>query len=449
MKKKLILLPLVGLLLTGCSINDIMFWKTKENDQQQNGDSKDSTNQNTTNSSDTTTTTDTETTDPGTTDPGTTDPVTPVAQLKTIKEVKDYIKEHPVEKNSFGNGVNTNVSFKVRGYAVAKIDTKKSTSTYGLDVSYPGKVILADETGCIAAASPTGGGLWTKVDDKQCLETSKYEVTGYISECLGHPELKVTSYEWKSDLNISWNVAALSPETVSVTQFYEKAKSMNYNCGGHGYGDVVTINNLKCYYMESPGSGKRYYNFTDANNNNIRVNAFNLGTCSVDSYYSVTGIMSMETLSPIIVALKVEQILEPTPFTFDYESVAQNIEISDLKKICGSQDDTDKKYPNVVEAFNNVYKTTGYLCNVVEGNAYLGLSDVYYSSALENKLSSMTQKNVILFENDYFWGSNSSFETTNETITVYYVLRKLNYKTKKAGWQVLLIPDFVNSYFGL
>lgn len=467
MKKKLLFFPIIGLLLSGCSFEDIMFWKTDKNEQQQNdGDNKNGENTNNQNQSNNNNTTQTTTTDPGTNDTSTTTPVTTPVEIKTIEEVKQYIADHGSEipVNSYGNGVDTSVEFTVQAYAIAKIDLKKTTKNYGLDVSYPGKVILADQTGWIAAASPTakGANLWTKVADYQCKETSKYEVTGYISMYLGHPELMVTSYEWKSSLDISWSDSIYSRTPIELDDFYSGAENVNYNCAGHGYGDIVTVNNLKCYYMEPDGSGTRYYNFTDGINN-IRVNAFNLGSVSIGSYYNVTGIISLENLSPIIVAFIIDPVQDPTPFTFNYESSAENISIENLKKIKGSKDDTSTRYPQVVESYEKVFKTTGYLCVVEQDSKlYIGISDTYFNNNLSGKDDSAAQNNLALIGNDNFWNTTvndlanynpfyDDYIQKDEQITVYYVLRHLSYQkksgqTEKAIWKVLLVPDFISSY---
>ena len=478
MKKKLLFLPLLGLLVSGCSLSDILsFASVSQNSEtKQNSQEKPEENAKT----DTNTTDDDGKTDdqtPGTDDtkpddqkpddqkpddqkPDDQKPDDQTNQIMSIKDVKDYISEHPVEKNEFGNGVNTEVEVKIQGYALARIDLIKSVKAYGLDVSYPGKVILADETGWIAAATVVnnqGTSLWGKVGDHVCESTSKYEVTGYISEYLGHPEIMVKSFEWKSDLDISLNASILSKGEITLNQFYEDAKSVNYNCAGHGYGDVVTLNNMKCYYMESDGQGVRYYNFTDGTKN-IRVNAFNLSSVSVGSYYNVTGIISLKNLSPIVVAFDISQA-NTEPFTFDYSSLAENITIENLKKICGSQDDTSKKYPEVIETFGKVYKTTGYLCGVTENNKlYIGISDTYYSSYQTGKDNSMAQKNISLFKNNDFWNTTETsfanyyeslytdYLLVEEQITVYYVVRQLRYQSKKAIWETLLIPEFADSF---
>lgn len=379
---------------------------------------------------------------------------------KSIAEVKEYIAEHPVKKNAFGNGVNENRYVTIKGFAVAKIDLIKYTAKYGLDVSEHGKVIMADETGYIGVATVVnnlGTSLWGKIAEHICKPTSKYIVTGYISEYLGNPELLVTSFAWDQNLDIKLDVSKISNGVSTLEQFYEKSKNVNYNCAGHGYGDVITIKDLKCYYVEPDGQGKRYYNFTDGTLN-IRVNAFNLSSgATVGNVYDVTGIISLKNLSPIIVAFDIKA--SSSTVDFDYESVASEITISGLKAIHGSQDDTAERFPNVVGAYGNVYKTTGYMVAVEEnGKLYVGISDTPRTTVITGKTNAMANYNVVLIKNENFWNTTETelylfnpiydeYLCEDNPIEIYYVTRQLEYSEKKPMWEILLIPEFVESLY--
>ena len=376
---------------------------------------------------------------------------------KSIAEVKEYIAEHPVPKNEWKNGVNENRIVTIKGFALAKINLVKTLSSFGLDVSWPGKIIMADSTDSIAVASKVdnqGTCLWGKVGDHVLKDTSKYIVTGYLSEYLGHPELMVVSFTWDSSLDVEWNPEVISKATTDLEGFYTQATAVKYNCAGHGYGDVITVNNLKCYYVESDGSGIRYYNFTDGLKN-IRINAYNLNSVSVGSICNITGIISLKDLSPIIIAFKISSTQDPTPVNFDYENVSEDITIQDLKVIHGSQADTTARYDNVVNAYGTFYKTSGYLCAVEENNKYyIGISDTYIDHVLTGKDEAMSANKLSLFKNDNFWNTtleelylfNPLFEEyvlENKQITVYYVVRQQRFKQNKPMWEILLIPQFI------
>lgn len=374
---------------------------------------------------------------------------------KTISEVKEYITNHPVNKNAFGNGVDKNTLVTIKGFALAKIDLVKQVKAFGLDVSYSGKVIMADSTGSIGVATNKSGDgttLWGKVGDYVAKDTSKYVITGFISEYLGHPEITVTSFSWDQSLNISWSADTLSEETVSLTQFYEESVNTLYNCAGNGYGKVVTINNLTCYYSESDGSGKRYYNFTDGTKS-IRVNAFNMPSVSVGHVYNVTGIISLKDYSPIIVAFNFTNSQE-TPTNLDYSSVSTDISVASFRTIKGSQDDTNEKYPNLIKAFGTFYKTTGYLVVVKEdGKYYIGLSDTYYNHVLTGK-NSAKANGVLLIKNSNFWNvTEIELELFNSyyqdyifeevSTTLYYVPRQIGYEKGSVMWEILLVPSSI------
>ena len=386
--------------------------------------------------------------------------------VKTIAEVREYIASHEVKKNKYGIGVNEHRSVTIVGFALAKINLEKTTSKYGLDVSKPGKVIMADSTGYIGCASTPGKEgttLFGKVGDFVCESTAKYIVTGYISEYLGHPEIMVTSFTWDKTLDISWDINVVTDATVEINEFYERAANTSYNCAGHAYGEILSLKKLKLYYTESDGEGVRYYNFTDGTRN-IRVNAFNLGSISEGKNYDITGIMSIKNLSPIIIAFEIKASSDQAIIDFDYESAATSISIEDLKKIHGSQDDADPttvanrtKWGETIQAFGNVYKTNGYLCVVEEnGKLYVGISDTYYDTNLSGKDNTCSSKNVALIDNNNFWNVTeeqlarynpyySDYIQENVKVDVYFVPRLLRYQSDKAIWKVLLIPESIPS----
>ena len=380
--------------------------------------------------------------------------------VKSIADVKKYIAENPVKTNDFGNGVNDKRVVTIKGFALAKIDLEKFKEAYGLNVSEPAKVIMADSTGSIGVATKVSGDgttLWGKIDNHVCQDTAKYVVTGYLSEYLGHPEILVTSFSWDKNLDISWNAEILSEATATISEFYSYANEVNYNCAGHGYGKVLTLNKLKCYYMESDGTGKRYYNFTDGEKS-IRVNAFNLSTVSVGSNYDIVGITSIKNLSPIIIGFKVTKSVDQSEIVFDYSNAATDISIANLKNIHGDKEDTSVRYPDVINAYGTVYKTTGYLTLVVEnGKYYVGISDSYISRSniISGKDNAMANYGISLIKNENFWNTTESelykfnplfddYVFENNPITVYYVVRQQRYAYNKAIWEILLIPDFIN-----
>lgn len=375
---------------------------------------------------------------------------------KSIKEVKDYIAENPVTVNSHQCGVNEGVSVTIKGLAMAKISLIKTAKAFGLNVSEPSKIIIGDKTDCIAVATKTGDGtLFDKVSDYQMKDTSFYEITGYISTYLGQPEILCTKFTWLKEENIPYDVSKMSKADVTIPEFYQKAADVNYNCAGHGYGDVVTLKGLTCYYEETDGQGKAYYNFTDGTQN-IRVNTFNIGRASVGSVYDITGIISLLNLSPIIVAFEMTTSAEKAVNLQEFYKSATALSISDLREIHGSQDDTDTRYPTVVKSYAQISKVEGYLCVVEEnGKLYVGVSDTYKGKEfIVGKDNAKANYNVALIKNNNFWNTTedqlalfnpyyNDYLCEDEKVTLYYVNRQLGYKQNKPMWEILLIPQSI------
>lgn len=376
-------------------------------------------------------------------------------KVSTIKEVKDYIAAHPVTVNSHKCGVNKDVSFTIAGFAIAKFDLIKTKKSFGLDVSYPGKTIIADETGYIACASLTTKGsnsLYEKVADHQCKDTSRYTVKGYISTYLDQPELVVESFVWDEKLDVKWNADKLIKKEVTISDFFDEAASVYYNCAGHGYGEIYSLKGLTCFSMESNGSGVRYYHFTDGTHQ-LRVNAFNISQCSVGYAYDIIGITSLKNYSAIIVGLKIKSS-SSEPVELDYESVATEQTIDNLRKNKTNQDDTDTKYPTYIKSWKNVYKATGYLTSCIQdGKYYLGIRDTYYTGKdeIEGKDNARSTYKMALIKNDNFWNCTweqyerfnpyGEYINVNTPCTFYYVQELMGYKSGETLWDIMLIPS--------
>lgn len=336
---------------------------------------------------------------------------------KTISEVKQYITDHPVKKNAYGNGVNEKCYVTISGYVLARIDTVKTTSTFGLDCTYAAKVIMGDETGIMAVATTTAQNtLWMKAKDYVCQQTTKYKVTGYISEILGNPELKIISYQWDQTMDIDWSLDTWKDETVSLEQFYERACDTNYNCGGSAYGKVYEIKGLYCYNFESGGQGVRFYNFTDGTLN-LRVNSYNMATSvSIGGVYDITGILSMKDYSPIIVPFDIKTN-GSAGTTFNYESIAVKISFTELNKIHRPQKDTSEKQPDAIKAFSKIYCVEDYTQDPAADTIIVDNADRFY---------------------EYGY---------NYPPTIYFAMKQFNFSGGGEGyWQITLVPDCVIKY---
>lgn len=385
--------------------------------------------------------------------------------VKTVKEVKEYIvqavEDEVFDVNQYGMGVDPYTTVTIKGLAMAKLHLSKSTASHGYNITEPNKVVIGDDTDSIAVASKTGDGtLYDKVNSYQMKSDSKYSVKGYISMNLGTPELICTSYEWDKSQSETANVDKISKGEITLSEFYEKANAVNYNISGFGYGETYTIKGLTCYYSETGGSGKTWYNFTDGTRN-IRVNAYNVSGATVGLTYDVTGIISMESYSPIIIGYKFSKSQEEPVDLNEFYKCAEEMSIKDLKKI-NYINDTDKKYPGMINNYSKIYKLTGYLTIVQENqeaNLYIGISDTFVDVPLpkgdrfiSGKGASSTSSlfDLSLIKNEKFWNfSDKDFQLNpyneyineNVPVTVYYTPRQTAFYNGKMYWEILLIPQ--------
>lgn len=385
--------------------------------------------------------------------------------LKTIKETREYIenasKTGVFSVNQYGMGVDKYTKVTIQGIAMSKLHLLKTTEKYGYNLTEPNKVVIGDSTDSIAVASKLGDGtLFNKVDDNQMKNESKYEITGYISMCQGQPELICTSYTWDKTLDVNYDLSKISKGNISINDFYEKAEALNYNISGYAYGKTYTLKNLTCFASETGGSGKTWYNFTDGTNN-IRVNAYNVGTASVGKCYDVTGVISMEKYSPIIIAYEIKSSNQTPIDVNEFYKNASEMSITNLKKI-KFVNNTEKKYPEMINSWKNIYKTTGYITTVSEAEGtrfYIGISDTYITTYnnqfLSGTQSSSANYNLALFKNNNYWnvddpyGKYNKFAeyTDSETpITIYYIPRQTGFYDGKMYWEILLIPQFIESF---
>ena len=374
--------------------------------------------------------------------------------LKTIKEVREIIKNKTIEVNDHDIGVNYNYSVTIRGFAVDIFDLVKTKKEFGLNVSYPAKVIMADATGYIACASNNGNGatLYCKVNGYEGKDTSRYEVTGYISIYLGQPELCVpdNSFTFNSSLGVTKDYPSYVKEEITVQKYLEYAQGVRYNCAGHGYDAIYKINDLTCYSYHSSGQNSAYYYFTDG----VRMVKVIKGqfTCSIGSVYSIIGILTTKNYSPAIRGLAVYSSSAPKS-----EIDATNLQTkstTDLRKIYGDQDDTDARFDNLVTTFGTIYKVDAYVNAVTEnGKYYFVFSDKYLGTNYTKGKDDAGVDGCIFIKNSNYWNVtadaaskynhlyNAGYYQSETKATLYYIPDQLRYSSKKPIWEVFLLNE--------
>lgn len=377
-----------------------------------------------------------------------------------ISYIVKYINDHPITVPSGKKGAvdeKTIVTFD--GLALEHINLIKTKAKFGLDVSYPNKIIFGDDTGYIGVASnDSPGDLYPKVKDHVGKETSKYTITGYLSVYLDHPEIVVTSFKLDSSLSVTCDPKTISTGNSTFQEFFENARDVNYNCAGHGYGEVYTFNHVTSYHWYSSSSSTKIAYITDGEKL-IKTIGHNRPNITEGKVFNIVGIISMLNYAPALYVLSVEELFNESPVSIDADAIATNETIDQLRTVKASQDDTERRYPDYTMFWSGIYKTTGYLTTCEEGgtNYYIGIRDTYYDSGtyINGKINAMTTYKMALIDNDYFWNTTpKQFEFNpycayideNESVTVYYIPQQLDYSDGKTCWKIFLLPSTFNPH---
>ena len=372
-----------------------------------------------------------------------------------ISYIRDYIAANPitVESGKIG-GVNYNVKVTFDGCVIERTNLVKTKTSFGCDVSKPGKVFFADETGYIAVASDpasNNGYLYEKVADYIGESDSKYTVTGYISIYLGHPEIEYESFTLNKSLDVTYTADTLKDANMEIANFWDNAKDVTYNCAGHGYGLMYKFSSVTCYYYESSGSRTDIYYFTDGEHL-MKVITHNRITIVTGKVYDLIGLTSVQNYSAAIYGIAATEVTG-TAAEINL-AVAQTKKIDDLRKIKASQEDTKTRYPDYTVFWSGIYKTSGYMTSCTQdGKYYIGIRDTYYSGSAEivGKLSAQTTYKMALIENDRFWNVTweavesynpyAEYINVDEPVEIYYIPQQLEYQSGETAWKIFILPS--------
>ena len=370
---------------------------------------------------------------------------------KTIEEVRALCQTYVTETNVADIGVDMTRTVTITSLAIERFSLVKTKSAFGLDVSAPGKVIMADSTGYIACASSTGqGSLFYKVDDHAGESTSKYQVTGYLSIYLGQPEIYVpgNTYSFNSSLNVSYDPFTVSEGEIDMAEFYTKARDNKYNCAGHGYEGIYTVTGVKC--LEKSGD---IYLFTDGEK--VMKVVKDRVSFSVGSTYDIAGMISLQNYSPALRALGVRSSSEVVGDTDTSKAVGTTV--TDFKKKQTSQDDTFDRFDDFIMEYGNIYKSTVYVSYyAIAGKYYVTLADTDYSSEstiISSRTTAQNEKGMVDIENSSCW--NVTWEQLNQysvltdyvdysiAVELYFTAWQLDYLSSKPVWKVHVIETLI------
>ena len=370
---------------------------------------------------------------------------------KTIEEVRALCETYVTETNVADIGVDMTRTVTITSLAIERFSLVKTKSAFGLDVSAPGKVIMADSTGYIACASSTGqGSLFYKVDDHAGESTSKYQVTGYLSIYLGQPEIYVpgNTYTFNSSLNVSYDPFTISEGEIDMAEFYTKARDNKYNCAGHGYEGIYTVTGVKC--LEKSGD---IYLFTDGEK--VMKVVKDRVSFSVGSTYDIAGMISLQNYSPALRALGVRSSSEVVGDTDTSKAVGTTV--ADFKKKQTSQDDTFDRFDDFIMEYGNIYKSTVYVSYyAIAGKYYVTLADTDYSSdstIISSRTTAQNEKGMVDIENSSCWNVYwdqleqycvlTDYVDYSIAVELYFTAWQLDFLASKPAWKIYVIESLI------
>lgn len=373
---------------------------------------------------------------------------------KSIAQVLQYVNEHPISvEEGMKGAVDYKTKVTIKGFGLESFSLLKTVAKFGLNFSEPNKIMMGDSTGYMCVASKDGNGtMYDKITGHAGKDTSRYSVTGFLSTYLGHTELLVESFTYNEYLEVSFDSWESSKGVKTIAEYYDIAAINEYNCAGHGYGDVYTINNVTVYAQDSgSGSGRGVFYVGDGSRM-LKVISNNRGLLSVGSKYNIVGSLSMLNYGAAM------RLLDRTAVASQGDAfnlaTAEDLSIDNLRKIQTSQDDTSARFEDYTKKWSKLYKTTGYITTCTQGgNYYIGIRDTYYSGELEisGRGNAQTEYKMALIDNNNFWNVSEEqwmrycplrdYVNVDTPCTVYYFMQQLEYYNKKTAWKILLLPE--------
>lgn len=448
MRKQIFALTLLSLILFSCNTN-------KETSDKISSNSSDNTSSETTNSSGSTTSNNSSESSNSSEEDQSSEGGSAIDLGEmSIKDAKDYIEEHRDEfdLNESYIGVDYNHTITIKGFALAKTYLKKTTKKYGLNVSYPGKTMMGDDTNYIACASPTNqGSLYYKVGDYAGLDSSRYTVTGYPSIYLGQPELMVTSFTFNEHLDVTKDISTYYSGNKNIDEFYGMFNDLKYNCAGHGYGTMIRMENMTCYYYVSGGSSSCVSYFTDGLK---QFKVISRNNPSLNGVYNLVGYMSIENYAPALKVIDMSIDTDGTMSTIN-EGNCVTMTSADLVNIKYDQDDNNKRFDTFTQSFKGLYKACVYM-NLADksGKGYVCFRDTYYSGYGFTQEVAVNQ-GMVFIANGNFWNASGSDlsnnpyfaeyieNNPNKDVVIYFSLQQMTYLDNKPLWKVNLIPSLM------
>ena len=268
---------------------------------------------------------------------------------------------------------------------------------------------------------------------------------------LNQPELYVSgkTFTWDENLNVDIDYKNYAKSSLNLDSFYNNAVDIKYNCAGHGYGDIYTIEGVRCFDQRDS-----VYFFTDGKS--VMKVVKGLSSFSVGSTYDLIGYISTNSWVPSLYCLEATK----SSLTIDWDlSAISQISITDFKKNKCSKDDTSSRMDSYVRSFKNIYTSTAYMDAYTEnGKYYVTMGDSYISNdnISSNHLVNHISYNQIAISNDNYWNttidqierynphSGYIFADQQVNVTYYpYIQEWGSYggKNNQPIWKVMLLNN--------
>lgn len=338
-------------------------------------------------------------------------------KLSTIAEVRTLC-ETLTGLNAAGIKVDMGIPVRIQGWAFHKMTLVKTTKSFGFDLSYPNKVFLGDSTGFIACASNnTDHSFYNKVANYAGGEKSKYEIFGYASMYMNQPEIYVpdnssdeTHFTYNQNLSVSCDFSDFTT-VKTIDEYYEGFTDKCYNCAGHGYKDIVTINDVSIVDVIDADT------FIGTNGDKVIKLKKGIATLSKGGTYDLTGLVQTNDFIPSINLFSAKAT--SATYTDLKESSAISCTIEEFTKkfssLPYSDGDTDRNLGNTIKQFQYAYKLTGYVSAYNKSEKlYVTLENAYNSSKeYPTRENSICVRKAISFKNNNCWN------TTEDKIIKY------------------------------
>ena len=382
----------------------------------------------------------------------------PVLGLKTIAEVKAIAAEINVPTTNNGWYLsNTEVTVNIK--AIDAIDSVATGD--GLDGGARGKVLCVDSTGYIICSSGVSKNnpidLYQRVKNYIKKGTTTYTVTGHIAFFNDMVEIKVDTYEYKSNLVINYDLNDfVAPEITDYNYFLGDFENIKANSKGYGVGKIVKVNNVT--YFKKYNDAGSYYFLTEG-----RILPFyslldkDRASLIEGNVYNIIALQTLYVGRPSLRILKVENS-ESDPSEVNLKNYVSDISVqlaSLYNDYYGSPNGATSYFYGCVQ----IYKATVYISRYAD-DKYTFNTSYYYDKSNKEYTTGNSQVDAArhyaigVFNDDLDYhltiadyvleNCHSEAECEASKVTIYFTLAFQDLVDGKHMWRAYILEDYVN-----